>query len=138
MSLTPVAVLLLNVQRHHLEDQPHKREVARNWSRQIDVAREVGQLITLIQWDGQPDTPSETFGKGWTLHPDFRAETGDLMLRAAGPDAFAGTDLDAQLKARAVRELVLLSLRGDALARATAERAAQLGYAVTMFEEDLA
>lgn len=137
MLSTPVAVLLLSAQRYQLEGQPHEREIVRNWTRHLEVAREVGQLVVLIQWDGTPDTPGETFGKGWILHPDFRAEEGDLMLRAQRPDAFATSDLLAELQARAVRELIILTLKGDEAGQVMNQRAIELGYIVNVFEEDV-
>ena len=137
MSKAPVALLLLNVQRHDLENQPHEREVARNWTRQIDVAREIGQLIALVQWDGDAEGENLTFSRGWTLFPDFRAEEGDLLIRAVQPDAFASSDLHAQLQAHGVNELVILALRGSEAANVTAQSARDLGYAVNFFEEDI-
>ena len=53
---------------------------------------------------------------------------------AALPDAFSGSDLDAQLRSRAVRELRLLGRPGSAQLGATANRAAQLGYVVETLE----
>ncbi len=88
----------------------------------------------LVQWDGDPDTPGETFTKGWTLYPDFRAEEGDLLIRAPQPDAFASWDLHPGLQARGVQALELLTLPGDPHAQTTAQAAAALGYRVSMSE----
>jgi nicotinamidase-related amidase len=140
MSLTPLALILLNVQRQRLEHQPHEREVTRGWAQRIDHAREQGQLIVLIQWDGAPEGAAaegpqaepETFSKGWTLHPDFRAEAGDLLVRARRPDAFAGTDLEAELRARAVRELHFLALPDAPELAVTAHSAREAGFTVTL------
>ena len=129
MTLTPRALLLLSAQRHHLHDRPDEREVARDWLRHIGDARAAGDLIALVQWDGEAGSEAETFSKGWTLYPDFRAEAGDVLVRAQLPDAFAGADLDAALRGRAVRELTLLGLPGEAL-DVTAQSARALGYQV--------
>ncbi|MBB5235619.1 isochorismatase family protein [Deinococcus budaensis] len=134
MTLTPVALVLLTAQRHHLEGRPDEQAVSRRWQARVEAARAAGQLIVHVQWDGAAGTPGETFSRGWVHHPDFRAEAGDLPLRAAGPDAFARTALDAELRGRAVRELHLLALPGAA-ALPTTERAARaLGYAVQVLE----
>ncbi len=130
MSLTPTALLLLSVQRWYLEGHPHERELARGWARVVDEARASGQLIVLLQWDGAADTPGETFGKGWTLHPDFRVEAGDLLVRATLPDAFAHTDLAAELHAHAVRDLVLLARPDAPEAAATSGSAQAAGFTV--------
>ncbi|GGI72570.1 isochorismatase family protein [Deinococcus wulumuqiensis] len=129
MTLTPRALLLLSAQRHHLHDRPDERELARDWLRHIEDARAAGDLIALVQWDGEVGSEGETFSKGWTLYPDFRAEAGDVLVRAQLPDAFAGSDLDAALRGRAVRELTLLGLPGEEL-DVTAQSARVLGYQV--------
>lgn len=134
MSLTPTALVLLSVQRWRLEGHPHERELAREWAHAVDEARAGGQLIVLLQWDGEADTPGETFGKGWTLHPDFRVEAGDLPVRAALPDAFAHTDLAAELHAHAVRELIVLALPEVPELEATAQAAQQAGFTVRVLD----
>lgn len=132
MTLTPTALLLLSAQRHHLTDRPDERSLSRAWLRQVEAARAAGQLVAFVQWDGEGQG-DETFSKGWTLYPDFRAEAGELLIRATQPDAFAGSDLDAALRGRAVRELRLLGLPGEAL-HITAQSAQALGYAVETVE----
>lgn len=134
MSLTPRALVLLHAQRHHLDDQPHEREVARRWTQAIDEARGRGERIVLIQWDGEVGGEHPTFSRGWTLYPDFRAEEGDLLLRAVKPDAFASSNLDAELRARAVQELYFLALEGLPEAEAMAEQARGRGYTVAGVE----
>lgn len=134
MTLTPVALVLLTAQRHHLEGLPDEQAVSQRWQGQVRAARAAGHLVVHIQWDGEADTPGETFSRGWVHHPDFRAEAGDLPLRAAGLDAFARTPLDAELRGRAVRELRLLALPGAAVLPATTESARALGYAVQVLD----
>ncbi|MDV6373068.1 isochorismatase family protein [Deinococcus arenicola] len=134
MSLTPTALVLLHVQRWRLEGHPHGRELAREWSHAVDEARAAGQLIVLVQWNGEADTPGETFGKGWTLHPDFRVEAGDLPVRADLPDAFTHTDLSAELHAHAVRELMVLALPDAPELTATARSAEAAGFAVRVLD----
>ncbi|HCE64841.1 isochorismatase family protein [Deinococcus radiodurans R1 = ATCC 13939 = DSM 20539] len=121
---------MLSAQRHYLHDRPDEREVARDWQRHVEQARADGDLIALVQWDGEEGSAGETFSKGWILYPDFRAEAGDVLVRAQAPDAFSGSDLDAALRGRAVRELTLLGLPGEEL-EATAQAARDLGYQVS-------
>lgn len=135
MSFMPTALVLLNVQRRHLEDQPHEREVARNWVRQVDAARAAHQLVVMVQWDGDQDGENPTFSRGWTLFPDFRAEAGDLLIRAMEPDAFSSSELDTQLREQGIKELLLLTLANSEAGQVTAQTARELGYEVTVFEE---
>lgn len=65
VSLTPTALMLLSVQRCRLEGCAHEQALARQWAHLVDEARAGGgQLTALVQWDGLPDTPGKTFGKG--------------------------------------------------------------------------
>lgn len=135
MSLTPHALVLLNVQRHHLEDRPDERELTRAWAHQVDQARTNGELIVIIQWDGEAGSDHETFSRGWILHPDFRAETGDLLIRAVKPDAFSTSGLDGELRARAVQHVRFLGLPDAPETTVMQEQAAAHGYAVNPVQE---
>lgn len=135
MPLTPTALLLLHVQRHDLEGHPDERALLRDWAHRTLAAREHGDLIALVQWDGEDGAENAPFTRPWTLHPDLRAETGDLLLRARRPDAFAGTDLEAQLRARAVRDLFVLGLPGTPELDATARSATAAGFGVALLQE---
>lgn len=129
MSSTSQALVLLSAQRSQLEGRADERELTLDWNRQVTGAREAGHLLVFVQWDGGDGEDAATFSRGWTLYPDFRAEAGEVLVRAARPDAFAGTDLDAELRARGVRDLELLGLDPEAWAH-TAGSARGLGYVV--------
>lgn len=116
MTLTATALLLLNVQRHDLNGHPHGHS----------------DLIVRLQRNGLPDSPGETFGKGWTPHPDFRAEARDLFVWARRPDAFHGSDLGAQRHGRAVRDVVLLGFPEAAEAATMAASAQGAGFGATV------
>ena len=131
MSLTPHALVLLNAQRHALEEHPQEREITRLWAHEIDEARTRGELIVIIQWDGKDHSDHETFTRGWTLHPDFRAETGDLLIRAVKPDAFATSGLDGELRARAVQQIRFLALEDAPETAIMTAQATAHGYEVT-------
>ena len=130
MSPASHALVLLSAQRSSLEGRADERELALDWTRHVTQAREAGQALVLVQWDGEAGTDHDTFSRAWTLYPDFRAEEGEVLVRATRPDAFAGTGLDAELRARGVRTLTLLGLEPGALEH-TAASARALGYAVT-------
>ncbi|WP_043802199.1 isochorismatase family protein [Deinococcus gobiensis] len=130
MSSTSQALVLLSAQRSQLEGRADERELTLGWNRQVSRAREAGHLLVFVQWDGEAGTDHATFSRAWTLYPDFHAEEGEVLVRAVHPDAFAGTDLDAELRARGVRGLELLGLDEETLEH-TAARARDLGYAVS-------
>ncbi|GAA5438425.1 isochorismatase family protein [Deinococcus aquaticus] len=130
MTLTPNALLLLNAQRHDLEDRSDERALARDWAHHVDEARAAGWLVAFVQWDAPRGADWETFSKAWTLHPDFRAEQGDVLVRAGRPDAFEDSELAAQLHGRAVQTLHVLALPGTPELTATLASAQAAGFAV--------
>lgn len=124
--------LFLTVQRHHLETSGGPHPALRPLRDQLQQAREQGQPVTLVQWDGGLFEGSpETFSRGWVLHPDIRAEEGDLLVRASSTDPFAGqlpeggTTLAEHLQAIGCTELDVWALPGspelDAAQRCAAE-----------------
>lgn len=134
MTSTTTALVLLNVQRHHLEGRADERLLTRLWQTRVEAARGAGHLVVHVQWDGEEGTPGATFSRGWVLHPDFRSEAPDLRVRVPLSGAFPGP-LDAQLRERGVGELHLLALPGARERGTTADLARALGYGVTVLED---
>ncbi|AWT34296.1 hypothetical protein GCM10008956_24660 [Deinococcus arenae] len=134
MTLSAHALLLLNAQRHDLDDRPDERAVARDWAHHVAEARAQGWVVAFVQWDAPHGAGWDTFSKDWTLHPDFRAEQGDVLVRAELPDAFAGSELAAQLHARAVQSLHLLALSGTPALDATLASAEAQGFRIESLE----
>lgn len=134
MTLSAHALLLLNAQRHDLDDRPDERSVARDWAHHVDEARAQGWVVAFVQWDAPHGANWDTFSKEWTLHPDFRAEQGDVLVRAEMPDAFEGSELAAQLHARAVQSLHLLALSGTPALDATLASAEAQGFRIESLE----
>ena len=134
------ALLLLDIQRHHhqaLEEQDVRAAELRlsPWRGAVAQARAGGVLVVFLQQDGQEGSEWEPLTRGWTLHPDFRVEDGDLLLRTRQDDAFAGSALELELRSRGVAEISLLALPGSAAERATRQAAQQRGFAVGAWEE---
>ncbi|MFD1731332.1 isochorismatase family protein [Deinococcus malanensis] len=132
MNRTATALLLLNAQRHYLEDQPDEPALSRAWRAQVQAAREAGHLLVFVQWDGHEGTSGETFTRGWVIHPDLRAEAGDLRVRATSPDAFDGSGLDTLLRSLGVQVVELLALPGSEEGEVTTRSAQALGYTVNL------
>ncbi|ADY26467.1 hypothetical protein Deipr_1318 [Deinococcus proteolyticus MRP] len=127
--------LFLTVQRHYFETSSSADQLSVHpFRQQLQEARDQGLPVILVQWDGGlfPDTP-ETFSRGWVLHPDIRAEEGDLLVRASSTDPFAGQlpegdiTLAQHLQGLDCRELDVLALPGSPELAAAQEYAAQYG-----------
>ncbi|MDO4262940.1 MAG: isochorismatase [Deinococcus sp.] len=144
MSYTSRLPLFLTVQRHYFETSAD--EVAVHPLRQrLQEARDQGRPIILVQWDGGLFPQSaDTFSRGWVLHPDLRAEEGDLLVRAGSTDPFAGqlpggdTTLAAHLQTLGCTELDVIALPGAPELEAAQQCAGQYGLTLHPMPLDLA
>ncbi|WP_066268174.1 cysteine hydrolase family protein [Hydrogenophaga palleronii] len=68
----------------------------------------------------------------WQLADGLQVQPGDLRVRKKTPDAFLNTDLEALLKARGVKELVVCGLHSEFCVDTTTRRALALGYPVAL------
>ena len=136
---TSHALLLLDAQRHHFETSaaqesliPHRLTL---WRAAVGQARRGGALVVFLQRDGEASGGLEPLTRGWTLHPDFRVEKGDALLRVSTDDAFAGGALSQELRSRGVSSLSVLALPGE---QAATERGAQqAGFEVTAWQAEV-
>lgn len=129
------AVLLLSAQRHHHEELEASDILAMErrllpWREAAQAARERGDVVVFLQRDGEAGSVNEPLTRGWTLHPDFRVEDGDLLLRVQHDDAFLGSLLNVELRARNVGSLTVLALPDSPAAAATAQTARAEGFEV--------
>src|ERR1700761_7084322 len=75
----------------------------------------------------------ETFPDGWTdLVPELDRQPGDIVVTKRTWGAFASTDLDAQLKARDVTQVVVAGVATGTGVESTARQAYEQGYNVTL------
>ena len=71
--------------------------------------------------------------EGWTeLIPELDRQPGDIVVTKRTWGAFASTDLEAQLKARGVTQVVVAGVATGTGVEATARQAYELGFNVTL------
>lgn len=94
----------------------------------IAQARAAGAPVVYLQDKdvGGVDTPA------WQIHPRVAPEAGDLVVRKAFADGFYQTELQAELAARGVGQLVVCGLKTDVCVTMTSFRAVALGYDVLL------
>jgi nicotinamidase-related amidase len=74
-----------------------------------------------------------SFSEGWTdLLPQLDRQPSDIVVTKRSWGAFATTDLEAQLKARAVTQVVLTGVATSTGVEATARQAYEQGFNVTL------
>lgn len=67
-------------------------------------------------------------GRFFDIHPDIAPAAHHVVLKKPTPSAFAGTELEAQLKARGIKTLIITGLMTHMCVSATAFDAAPRGY----------
>ena len=68
----------------------------------------------------------------WQLADGLELQPGDLRVRKKTPDAFLNTDLEALLKGRDVKELIVCGMHTEFCVDTTTRRALALGYPVVL------
>jgi nicotinamidase-related amidase len=134
------ALLIIDIQRAafdgvHLPPVDSPDRLVRNACRLLEAAREAGCPIVFVQHcegSGQPFEEGSEHGK---LHQALEPAAGEVVLKKYASSSFEGTDLDAQLKSRSVKELVLCGLQSEFCVSNTARSALQLGYTVHVAQD---
>ena len=102
-----------------------------NISTLIAQARTTGTPIIYIQ-DNDVD---EIGSPGWQVHPAIAPEEGDLVIRKPEADAFYGTQLQQEMKARGIAQLIVVGCKSEVCIDTTCRRAINLGYHVTLVSD---
>ena len=104
-----------------------------------DAFRQYGLPVVLVNVaggaPGRTERPRsrETFPSGWTdLIPELDQQPGDIVVTKRTWGAFASTDLEDQLKARGVTQVVVLGVATGTGVEATARQAYEQGFNVTL------
>jgi nicotinamidase-related amidase len=106
----------------------------------LDVFRANNLPIVLVNVAGRAPGRIEqgarsnvTFTDDWTdLLPQLNQQTTDLTVTKRSWGAFATTDLEAQLKARGVTQVIVTGIATSAGVEATARQAYEQGFNVTL------
>lgn len=77
--------------------------------------------------------PAIPRAEGWSdLIPELDRQPGDILVTKQTWGAFASTDLDAQLRARSITQVVVAGVATATGVESTARQAYELGYNVTL------
>jgi nicotinamidase-related amidase len=106
----------------------------------IDVFRAERLSVVLVNVAGRAPGRTEqgarsslTLAEGWTdLLPQLGQQPGDILVTKRSWGAFAATDLERQLKARGVTQVVVTGVATSVGVEATARQAYEQGFNVTL------
>ena len=105
----------------------------------LDAFRAAGRTVVLVNVDGvapgRTEEPRRVLDlpDGWTdLIPELDAQPGDLRVTKRSWGAFPTTDIEAQLRARGVTQVVVTGVATATGVEATARQAFEAGFNVTL------
>jgi nicotinamidase-related amidase len=106
----------------------------------IDVFRRTDLPVVLVNVAGRPPGRTEqgsrsniSLSEGWTdLLPELDRQPGDIVVTKRSWGAFATTDIERQLKARGVTQVVVTGVVTSGGVEATARQAYEQGFNVTL------
>lgn len=106
----------------------------------IDAFRGDNLPVVLVNVAGRPpgrteqsSRSSQTFTEGWTeLLPELGRQSSDVVVTKRSWGAFATTDLESQLKAEGVTQVVVTGVATSVGVEATARQAYEQGFNVTL------
>lgn len=106
----------------------------------IDAFRAESLPVVLVNVAGrapgrteQGSRSTRTLVEGWTeLLPELGQQAGDIVVTKRSSGAFATTDLEAQLKAKGVTQVVVTGVATSGGVESTARQAYERGFNVTL------
>ncbi|WP_409300674.1 cysteine hydrolase family protein [Peribacillus sp. SCS-155] len=81
------------------------------------------------------DEEFETETPEWEIHSSISPQDGDVIIQKYTPDSFHETDLDEQLKAEQIGQIIIAGNQTEYCIDTTTRRAYSLGYVVTLVED---
>ncbi|MCM3628505.1 cysteine hydrolase [Paenibacillus glycanilyticus] len=91
--------------------------------------------VIYVQHNEGEGAPLQTNTPGWEIHSAIAPAAQDLIIQKHEPDSFYETNLQRELEAKGIKRLVLSGLQTDYCINATARRAVELGYDVTVVKD---
>lgn len=133
--LVNAAIVVIDAQREYVDGKlplsgvaPALAEIAALLAR----ARKTGSPVLHIQHRGRPGGAFGPDTPGYAIAAQAEPQPGEAVIQKALPNAFAGTDLKAQLDAAGKTEIILAGFMTHMCVEATARAAIDLGLKATI------
>lgn len=141
-TLDPITALIIIDLQNGIVGLPAVHPIADVVTRSCTLAaafRRHGLPVVLVNVDGgapgrtERPRPGGPFPDGWTdLIPELDRQPGDIMVTKRTWGAFASTDLERQLWARGVTQVVIAGVATGTGVESTARQAYEAGFNVTL------
>ncbi len=122
------ALMIIDVQEgffNNMEGLYKPDELIKTLQGLIAKARAVDMPIIFVRHDEDPENDGD-------IHPDIYPQEGDLVIPKMTPDSFKDTILEAELKKRGIKKLIIGGLQTEYCVDTTTRRAFSLDYDVTL------
>lgn len=132
------ALLVIDAQRNMFEVEPGVHEgleLLGRISGLIGRAREAGAPVIFVRNSGAAGDPDERGVPGWELTSALPRLSAEPIVDKLKSDAFDGTNLNALLRARGVRRVVVCGLQSEFCIAATSRGAKARGYEVVLVSD---
>lgn len=126
------ALLVIDVQRDVLDGCFRADQVLATIQQLVAAARAAGAPVVWVQHE-EPGLERGT--PGWQLADGLHPRDGEPVILKSYRDAFADTDLAAELAARTVRHLVVVGSQTDYCVDSATRRATMEGFDVTLVQD---
>lgn len=136
--MTSSALLVVDAQRNRFETAPGAHDGVELLGRiagMIQRARAAGVPVVFVRNHGAAGEPDEPGTPGWELTSALPRLSAEPIVDRSKSDAFEGTNLNALLRARGVRRVVVCGLQSESCIAATSRGAKALGYEVALVED---
>lgn len=129
------ALVIIDVQNEYFPGGklliPDGQRVLEKNQQLVDFARSHAMPLFFVQHLGPEDSPIFAKGSGFDdFHPALQPQTGDRIIQKATPSSFVGTELESQLKAAGIQQLIVSGLMTHMCVSSTARDAVPKGFNV--------
>jgi nicotinamidase-related amidase len=98
----------------------------------IHTARTASVPVIYVQHDGGPGHRLEPHTSGWPIRPEIAPRGGEPVVHKRACDAFFETNLETELRARAIQQLIVCGCMTQYCIDTTVRRAVSLGQDVIL------
>lgn len=127
-----IMIDLQNTYRSGIMKLEGVEEAVREAKKLLDLARNAGIPIFHIRHDGGAGSPYDVNADIGAISDEVAPREGEPVITKNFPNAFVQTDLDEQLKAAGVKNLILAGFMTHMCVNSTAHGGFNLGYSPTV------
>lgn len=133
------ALLLIDFQNEYFDGKmpiPDGKVALENAKRLIAMADDAGMPVFHVQHVTPPGTPIfAEDGQTVAFHPDIQPAENHVVVRKSSVSVFPTTNIDAQLKAKGIKTLIVSGLMTHACVAGATRDAVPLGYEVIVADD---